>query len=134
MTETHEKEIISCLKFEMTAQKRGAVVSKPTTDFVRYDYIVDWNGKLYRVQVKYCGAKDSKATQGACQLQLRKRKRDKYTKDEIDALVVYMPRTDKVYWFGPEVFDGKTSLCLRYGPTKDVRNTNTALLVENYVF
>ena len=34
--------------------KRGIQVSIPFGDNARYDLIIDLNGKLYKVQVKYC--------------------------------------------------------------------------------
>lgn len=44
----HDKDLLACCKVEMRALILGAVVSRPTTDFARYDRVIDWGGKLYR--------------------------------------------------------------------------------------
>ncbi len=48
----HDKDMLACLKVEMRALLLGAVVSRPITDFARYDRVIDWEGRLYRAQVK----------------------------------------------------------------------------------
>lgn len=90
MQEHHTKDLIACLKVELVAAARGAIVSRPVSDFTRYDRVLDWNGKLYRVQIKYVSVPACHA-EGAVQLNLRKGANRCYSRDEIDALLVYAP-------------------------------------------
>ena len=130
MQEHHTKDLIACLKVELAAAERGAIVSRPISDFTRYDRVLDWNGKLYRVQIKYVSVKACHV-EGAVQLNLRKDARSCYSQDDIDALLVYVPQSDCVYWFGPEVFHGRSSLQIRYAPAKNGQKTG-CLMGESY--
>ncbi len=49
---TDAKGALACLAFDRRAVEKGGVASVPVID-VRYDRILDWEGRLYRVQVKY---------------------------------------------------------------------------------
>ena len=128
---TQAKGEIAKLKAELRAAEKGWIVSR-TAEGSRYDLVLDDGKKLYRVQVKYGNGKSTNS-QGAICLSLRKfvgddlrrspeyRKlpRRAYTKEEIDAVVVYIPRIDKICWFGPDVFDNKADLMIRYEPSKN---------------
>jgi|SRR5215813_5320295 len=106
------KAEIAMMKVGIRALQLGAFVSKPIFEGARYDYIIERGGKLYRVQVKYANGKN-KTADGVVAVNLRKQikknKNHPYDESEVDALVVYMPKIDKVCWFGPEVFCGKQS-------------------------
>src|SRR5215471_10425876 len=116
------KAEIAMMKVWMRALQLGAFVSKPIFEGARYDYIIERNGKLYRAQVKYVDGKN-KTADGVVVVNLRKQiKKDKncpYNESEVDALVVYMPKIDKVCWFRPEVLSGKQSLAKRIAPAKN---------------
>jgi hypothetical protein len=116
------KAEIAMVKVGMRALQLGAFVSKPIFEGARYDYIIERDGKLYRAQVKYADGKLGYTT-GAVYLNLRKQiKKNKncpYNESEVDVLVVYVPKIDKICWFGPEVFCGKQSLSIRISPAKN---------------
>src|SRR5215470_2778787 len=116
------KAEIAMVKVWMRALQLGAFVSKPIFEGARYDYIIERDGKLYRAQVKYADGKN-KTADGVVVVNLRKQikknKNHPYDESEVDALVVYMPKIEKVCWFGPEVFCGKQSLSIRISPTKN---------------
>jgi PD-(D/E)XK endonuclease len=115
------KAEIAMMKVSMRALQTGAFVSNPIFEGARYDYIIERDGKLYRAQVKYADGKLGSA--GAVYLNLRKQiKKNKncpYNESEVDVLVVYVPKIDKVCWFGPEVFCGKQGLAIRISPAKN---------------
>ena len=68
---------IAMIKVGIRALQVGAFVSKPIFEGARYDYIIEIDGKLYRVQVKYADGKPT-GTTGAVYLNLRKQiKKDK---------------------------------------------------------
>ena len=116
------------LRAELRANELGYIVSKPTTECCRYDMIIDTGDSLKRLQVKYCDHK-SRASNGAVQLNLRKRSINKnerpfYTKDEIDGLVVYVKPIDKLCYLPIDIIDGKPSITLRYIPSKNNQTMN----------
>lgn len=131
--DNRQKGEIARLKVMLRAAELDAGVSVPMTE-VRYDCILDWHGRLYRAQVKYADAHTGRGV-GAVFLNLSKGDKFKklYQDNEIDALLVYLPKTDKVYWFGPEVFHGKRGLYIRYEVARNGQKKNV-LLAEDHVW
>ena len=118
------KAEIAMMKVGIRALQVGAFVSKPIFEGARYDYIIERDGKLYRAQVKYVDGKNKTARSAlvlgeSAENKSRKTKTIPYNESEIDALVVYVPKIDKICWFGPEVFCGKQSLSIRISPAKN---------------
>jgi hypothetical protein len=127
---TEQKGQIALAKVLIEAARKGAETYLPTTQ-TRYDLVLDYRGKLYRAQVKYADGKIRRA-QGAIALHLRRRKRC-YTAGEIDVVLAYLPRLDRVAWFGPEVFDGKAALYLRIVPAKNGQHSGCRM-VEDFLW
>jgi hypothetical protein len=127
---TDLKGQIAILKVQLEAHKKQAVVLFPTIP-ARYDLVLEYHGKFYRVQVKY-GDCQSQNSDGAVRVDLRRRKRC-YTQDEIDVLMVYVPQIDKVCWFPPEVLYNKVGLQLRLAPAKNNQKSG-CLMAEEYVW
>jgi len=130
------KAEIAMMKVSMRALQVGAFVSKPIFEGARYDYIIERDGKLYRAQVKYTDGKN-KTADGVVVLNLRKQiKKDRnhpYNEGEVDCLVVYVPKIDKVCWFGPEAFCGKQALSIRISPAKNGQ-TKGCFAAEDYLW
>ncbi len=129
----------ACAKVQLRALElreagEHVFVSVPTNPECRYDMVVDWRGKLYRAQIKYAGGSRASVS-GVAIVSLTKGARGerRYTSDEIDVLLVYVPVVDKLCWFGPEIFHGKTGLHIRYAPTRNGQNKG-CVLVDNYVW
>jgi hypothetical protein len=114
---------IAVAKVILRALEKGIAVFRPIVE-CRYDLILDDGRRLYRAQVKY-GNGTSRLSQGAVTVGLHKwtiagRHRSLYyTSEEIDVLLVYVPKTDRVLWFGPEVFDGRKKLQIRIAPARN---------------
>ncbi len=117
-----KKADLARLKVEMRALELGVVCSRPVIEGTRYDCIIDTGKRLYRAQIKYANGKCSGAT-GVVTVNLRKEirkeKNHPYTDNEIDVLLVYVPKIDRVCWFGPEVFNRKSALAIRLAPTRN---------------
>jgi len=125
-------------KVILRAIEKGVTVSRPICETCRYDLILD-DGKLWRVQVKYAGGKSSH-TEGAVMVALRTwnhkgptKKNKVYSSTEVDALLVYVPRLDKVLWFDAGVFAGKTALSVRVTPTKS-NQRKRCHFAESYIW
>ncbi len=133
---TFEKGHLACLKFEQRAHELGYVVSKPTIAEVRYDYILDDGQRLYRVQVKYGDGKSSKS-EGAAVIHLERFGRcgamETYKKEELDAIVAYIPKVDKLVWLPSEDYAEKNTVSIRVAPCKNCQTANVTRL-EDYVW
>jgi len=115
-----KKADIARIKVEMRALELGAVCSRPVVEGTRYDCILDTGSRLFRAQIKYGDGK----TTGCCGVvavnlrkQIGKNKNHPYLKDEVDVILVYVPKIDAICWFGPEVFGGKSALAIRIAPS-----------------
>lgn len=117
-----KKADLARLKIEMRALELGVICSRPVVEGTRYDLILDAEGRLYRAQVKYGDGRTPKV-KGAVYVNLRKEIRKEknrpYSQDEIDVLLIYLPKVDKICWFGPEIFNAKGSLSIRIVPSKN---------------
>ena len=123
MFDSYRKGEIGKLKVQLRATELGFLVSIPAVEG-RYDLVFDDGKRMYRVQVKYC---DKRSTEGSVELDLRKQcrgqgKRKAYTGGEIDVVVVYLPVTNKCYWFDTGQFDGVKSLTIRFDTPKNGRS------------
>lgn len=120
------------------AAEKGIVVSIPTTDSVRYDLVLDDAGHLYRVQVKYCNRNAVNAN-GAVQIELTSYHRSGklssrgYTADEIDALLLYVPRIDAVLWLGAQIFANRPQIQIRFEPTRNGQ-AKGCLFAQDYIW
>ena len=87
------------LKFYLGAYERGLIVSKPFGDNSAYDFIVDNNGTLSRIQVKSSRRLDlSKPTpRYAVHLCHGANNRGRYTKEMIDFIAAYIIPCDAWY-------------------------------------
>lgn len=117
-----KKADMARLKVEMRALELGIVCSRPVVEGTRYDCILDTGSKLFRAQIKYG---DGRATgcSGVVQVNLRKQigkdKNHPYLEQEVDVILIYVPRIDAICWFGPEIFNGKSALSIRIAPSRN---------------
>jgi hypothetical protein len=132
----NNKGDIAVAKVCLRALEKGCVVSKPTSDAVRYDLIIDDNGKLLRAQVKYAGNAKQK---GVARLSLEKNYYRKsgiktvlYNSSEIDIILAYIPAIDKICIFTSDDFENKRGFYIRYEPTTNGQKIGISRLAENY--
>ena len=95
--DTKTKGDISELEITLTLLKLGCVISVPYGDNARYDMIMDYDGKLYKVQCK-TGLWDKKC--GSIKFRTKSvnyYSHKQYTAEEIDFFGVYCPHTNKCY-------------------------------------
>lgn len=103
------------LKVEARALAKGLILSKPTTD-ARYDFVVD-NGKtLQRIQVKYAGIVSAHSS-GSTVVDFRNASGRKYSRDDVDLMLVYVPQIDKVLCFDPPMWVNKATITIRFAET-----------------
>lgn len=114
--DTRSKGEYAKLKVMLRAAELGYRVALPTTE-VRYDMILERDGRFLRAQVKYADGQPGHAS-GSIRLALYRRGKV-YGEKEIDVLLVYLPRVDRICCFTPNVFHNKLILQIRYEPTKN---------------
>ena len=118
---TNTKGQLAVSKAELRAFELGFLPSRPLFD-ARYDLIIDNGSQLSRIQVKYADGKPSN-THGSVvvKLEYTDRKKNNYTyqESEVDALIVYIPKIDKLCFFPKRVFVGKRKLSIRIEKSKN---------------
>ncbi|MBV9851956.1 MAG: hypothetical protein JO250_20010 [Armatimonadetes bacterium] len=130
-----EKAEIATLKATIRAIQKGATVSKPVTEGTRYDLILDYQGRLYRAQVKYCGSTDQP---GAVWVRLASGSYGRirfqaYSAHEVDVVLAYVPSSDVILWIDACHFDGKGALSFRL--QKALNNQSKGCrLIEDFIW
>ena len=112
---SNTKGQLAITKTELRSLELGYIPSRPVFD-TRYDLIIDDLVSLKKIQVKYADGKPSKSV-GAVIVKLayenRKKRVYTYQNQEVDGLIVYIPKIDKLCFLPPKVFVGKRNLCIR---------------------
>ncbi len=118
---TNVKGQLAVSKTELRALELGYMPNRPVFDG-RYDLIIDKNGQLVRVQIKYADGKPSNSN-GSVVVKLEYENRKKifttYNNNEVDALVVYIPKIGKLCYFPKKVFINKRKLNIRIEKSKN---------------
>ncbi len=127
---THKKGQIAVCEVQRRALDHDIIISIPTTE-ERYDLVMD-DGKLHRVQVKYG---DGGKSEGSIFVDFRRVCRNNgysknYTSEEIDLILAYLPKVDKVVFIPPELFHNKTGLTIRTSPTKNNQTKGITFLED----
>lgn len=100
MSNTKDVGIVSELKVLTELVSMGFVVSQPYGDNAPYDFIVDIEGKLLKVQVKTC----IEYSDGSLKISLSKRdgvkriKRTPYHSLDIDAIIAYSRKYNQFFY------------------------------------
>lgn len=116
--------------------KRGITVSVPFGDNSRYDLIAEFNGKLNRIQVKYCNQKISENNSISCpcssSLNHTTNKNRTTYENEIDYFVFYIVEWDKIILVPIDVIGNKKAIFFRMDKPKNGQGNYN--LVDDYTF
>ena len=116
--------------------KKQIPVSKPLTNNVRYDLIIEKDNKLYRVQVKStANIKDGKMEFATNTTNYTKGtwSSNHYSKNEVDLFFLYCLENDWCGLFIPDNEDIPTTLFIRTMPPKNNQKVGIRLM-EDYSF
>jgi hypothetical protein len=114
--------------------KRGIQVSIPFGDNARYDLIADFNGKLNKIQVKYCNQEvvnGSICCPCASSTNHTTNKHYDTYENDIDYFVFYLAEWDETLIVPIEIIGDKKSICFRQTIPIASKNYN---LVSDYTF
>lgn len=110
---TQRKGDIATSRALATFTAAGWDVSIPFTESAAYDLIVDAEGSLYRVQVKYCGTQDGEVDLRGAHTNASGHVKKKTLKDSYDWLYIY--RSDGLEFLIQECLVGRTSITVKEG-------------------
>lgn len=106
-TDKRKKGSIGEMKSMSKLMEMGYIVSKPLVE-TRYDFVVDFEEELKKVQAKAGWVKERDVGGGTKYLNVQimstwnnsnGKQSKKYEPGSVDAFTVYNPESDKVYWF-----------------------------------
>jgi hypothetical protein len=132
--DTRVKGELTELKCQLYCLEQGYVISKPILDNARYDMIIDYNGKFYRIQVKTSrwmseehegivfNCKSQHSVSGGNKIM-------KYSPEEID---FFMTEFENEYYLIP-CDKARSEMKLRFKPTKNNQD-NRAFFAKDYKF
>ena len=132
--DTRVKGELTEIKCQLYCLENGYIVSKPILDNARYDMILDYNGKLYRIQIKTSrwmseehegiifNCKSQHSISGGNKIM-------KYSPEEID---FFMTEFENEYYLIP-CEKTKTEMRLRFKPTKNGQD-HKAYFAKDYKF
>lgn len=117
--------------------KRNIQVSLPFGDNARYDLIAEFNGKLNKIQVKYCNQKisENKSISCPCASSTNHTTNKHYStyENDIDYFVFYLVEWEEIVIIPIEEIGSKKSICFRKDLPK-ATNGNEIHLVQDYSF
>lgn len=108
------------------ATRLGIGVLRPTVEGLRYDLVFDSGNRLWRVQCKWGNQRDGVIVArigGSRHTPRRGYVRSTYSETEIDALAIYCPDVDAVYFMPIDEVAGLTYLHLRLAGTQNNQHT-----------
>lgn len=111
MTENNKKGLLTELYCELYFSKNNILLSKPITQDSRYDYIMDYNGHLYKIQCKSSTFKDDKIVFRTHMNNIRQNTTVYYSKDDVD---FYYTHYDGKDYLVPFIAAGKSETTLRF--------------------
>lgn len=120
-------------KVQTEAIRKGYIVSIPVID-TRYDLLLDDKINIIRVQIKYVNRKANSGSVCLCLCRDIKYKKQYYTSKQIDLLLVYIPKIDKILAFGPKYFHNKNGITIRYEKSKRFKKTRNEVWAEDFVW
>ena len=116
--------------------KRGIQVSIPFGDNARYDLIAEFNGKLNKIQVKYCNQQISENNSIACpcasSLNHTTNKNKTTYENDVDYFVFYLVEWDKMVLMPIEKIGARKVVAFRLDKPKN--NQGNYNLVLDYEF
>ena len=103
------------------AARFGLGVLWPLTSGLRYDLVLDIEGRLYRVQCKTANRRGDVVVIGcrSCRRTAEGYARRSYSSDDVDLVAGYCVELDQIYLLEPRIFSGQTMVNLRLTETRN---------------
>lgn len=128
MTDNNQKGYLTELYFEMFCTQRKILLSKPIIQDSRYDYIMEYNGKLFKIQCKSSSYKDNDSIVFRTHMNnIRKNTTSYYSAKDVDFFYTYY---DGISYLIPFNKSGKGATTLRF--TSETPNNPTIRWAKQY--
>jgi len=117
---SRSKAQIAELQVQLAANNKNYFVSKPLSNDLRYDLIIDTGKKIFRTQIKYVNRKKGDNLE-----LLIERKHNNclcYTDTEIDLILIYCPIIDEILAFYPDKFHDKKRIFINLNNPKSKKH------------
>ncbi|MCB9019215.1 MAG: hypothetical protein H6546_02695 [Chitinophagales bacterium] len=113
--------------FAARCMERGYMVSKPLSDKIRYDLILDCNGVLKRIQIKSA----STTARGRFTFKLQSSTGGGYSEDDCDLMVLHPRETEYFVFLLPELFIGRARFNLDPSKHQELINNFDILCIPS---
>ena len=117
----------------------GVPVCLPFGDNERYDMVIEHNGKLEKIQIKYSSQQESEGSivfKTASSTNHTTNKHLSSYENDVDAFLFYNSLTDEVYYMPISIIQNRKSVTMRMQPSKNGQVKNCLFtadyLVENF--
>lgn len=111
MTDSNQKGLITELFCELFFTKNKIMLSKPIAQDSRYDYIMEYNKKLYKIQCKSSTFKEDKIIFRTHMNNVRQNTTTYYSEEDVDFYYTYYEGVDYLIPFKDA---GKSETTLRF--------------------
>ena len=111
MTENNQKGFLTELQCELYFISKGILLSKPIMADSRYDYIMEYNGVLYKIQCKSSSPKENKIVFKTHMNNIRQNTTTYYDKKDVD---FFFTHYDGINYLIPYDKAGKGETTLRF--------------------
>lgn len=117
---SRSKSQIAELQVQLAANHKNFFVSKPLSNDLRYDLIIDTGKKIFRTQVKYVNRKKG----DNLELLIERKHNNSfcYVDTEIDLILIYCPIIDEILAFYPEKFHDKKRIFINLNNPKSKKH------------
>lgn len=111
MTENNQKGFLTELQCELFFTEKNILLSKPIVQDSRYDYIMEVNCHLYKIQCKSSTFRDGKIVFRTHMNNIRQNTTTYYSADDVDFFYTYY---NGVHYLIPFSKSGKSETTLRF--------------------
>ena len=113
----------------------GVPVAIPFGDNERYDLIIEYQGKLQKIQVKYSTQQDSPGSvvfKTASSTNHTTNKHYDTYQNDVDGFLLYNGINDEVYYLPIEIIGNRKTITIRMEPCKNGQTKN-CLMAQDYL-
>ena len=127
MTDSNQRGVLTELHYELFCTERKILLSKPIIQDSRYDYVMEYNKKLYKVQCKSSTFKEDKIVFRAHMNNIRQNTTTYYSEEDVDFFYTYY---NGISYLIPFQNAGKDGTTLRF--TSKTPNNPTIRWAKDY--
>src|SRR5260221_1887316 len=126
---TSSRGIIAQLQVELRAHNKGYFTSKPQSDLLPYDLIIDTGNTLLKAQIKFCN-RLSCGNKHRLELKLYNEQSNRpfYSKADIDVILVFVPKINNILIYNSKDFNRKKTISI------NLSNKNSQYYYEKYIW